>query len=75
VVNIQEDGLVTDFMNKPNKYIGSIINAGVYLFQTDVLDIKIVRILTISTWHTINLLRARFLLIYVISTAHQIICQ
>lgn len=43
VVSKNMDGLVTDFVEKPDTFIGAIINAGIYLFDTAVFDFAEVR--------------------------------
>jgi mannose-1-phosphate guanylyltransferase len=38
VIISDEDGLVSEFVEKPPKFVGNDINAGLYLFNTSIID-------------------------------------
>lgn len=38
VIISDEDGMVTEFVEKPPKFVGNDINAGLYLFNTSIID-------------------------------------
>lgn len=38
VILSNEDGMITDFVEKPQEYVGNQINAGIYLFNVSMID-------------------------------------